>query len=134
MTILRRWMVLGAALGALFALLTATASAAVPQARWYWTMAVSPLSPKVLVLGTNTGLYRSVNGGKTWQTTGPTNLNATSLVRVGNPIFAGGVAESPTGPATLTVHGQYIVPTGKGVLAASTNGGATWTQLHPSGL
>jgi photosynthesis system II assembly factor YCF48-like protein len=134
MTIYRRWMVVGAVLGALLALTAATAGAAVPQARWYWTMAVSPTSPKVLVLGTNTGLYRSLNGGKSWHATGPTNLNATSLVRAGNSIFAGGVVESPTGPATLTVHGQYIVPTGQGVLEASANGGATWQQLHPSGL
>ena len=105
-----------------------------PQARWYWTMAVSPTNPKVLVLGTNTGLYRSVNGGKSWHTTGPTNLNATSLVRAGSTIFAGGVVESPMGPPTLTVHGQYIVPTGQGVLEASTNGGSSWQQLHPSGL
>ncbi len=124
----------GAVLGALVALTAAAAGAAVPQARWYWTMAVSPTNPKVLVLGTNAGLYRSLNGGKTWHTTGPTNLNATSLVRVGNTIFAGGVVESPMGPATLTVHGQYIVPTGQGVLEASANGGSTWQQLHPSGL
>ena len=120
MTIFRRWWLVGAVIGAVVALMTAAAGAAVPQARWYWTMAVSPTNPKVLVLGTNAGLYRSVNGGKTWHTTGPTNLNATSLVRVGNTIFAGGVVESPMGPATLTVHGQYIVPTGQGVLEAST--------------
>ncbi len=134
MTIFRRWSIVGAAAGAVVTLMTAAASAAVPQARWYWTMAVSPTNPKVLVLGTNAGLYRSVNGGKAWHTTGPANLNATSLVRVGNTIFAGGVVESPTGPATLTVHGQYIVPTGRGVLEASTNGGSTWQQLHPTGL
>jgi photosystem II stability/assembly factor-like uncharacterized protein len=134
MTSFRRWVVLGAVVGAVLASMTTVAGAAVPQARWYWTMAVSPTNPSVLVLGTNTGLYRSTDGGKTWHTTGPKNLNATSLVRVGNTIFAGGVAESPTGPATLTVHGQYIVPTGQGVLEASTNGGTTWKQLHPRGL
>ncbi len=130
----RRLLVLGAVVTALAALTSATASAAVPKARWYWTMAVSPTSPKVLVLGTDTGLYRSVNGGKSWHTTGPTNLNATSLVRAGSTIFAGGVVESPTGPPTLTVHGQYIVPTGQGVLEASTDGGSSWQLLHPSGL
>jgi photosystem II stability/assembly factor-like uncharacterized protein len=134
MTIFRRWLPLGAVIGVLAALTAGTAGAAVPQARWYWTMAVSPTSPKVLVLGTNTGLYHSVDGGKSWHTTGPTNLNATSLVRVGKTIFAGGVVESPTGPATLTVHGQYIVPAGQGVLESSANGGATWQQVHPSGL
>jgi hypothetical protein len=134
MTAFRRWVVIGAVMAVLMALMAATAGAAVPQARWYWTMAVSPTNPKVLVLGTNTGLDRSVNGGKTWHTTGPTNLNATSLVRVGSTIFAGGVVEPPMGPATLTVHGQYVVPSGQGVLEASTDGGATWQQLHPSGL
>lgn len=134
MTGFRRLLVLGAVTTALAALTSATASAAVPKARWYWTMAVSPTSPTVLVLGTNTGLYRSVNGGKSWHTTGPTNLNATSLVRAGSTIFAGGVVESPTGPPTLTVHGQYIVPTGKGVLEASRDGASSWQLLHPSGL
>lgn len=134
MAIFRRWLMLGAAIGALTVFMAATASAAVPKARWYWTMAVSPANPNVLVLGTNTGLYRSANGGKSWHTTGPTNLNATSLVRVGNTIFAGGVVESPTGPPTLTVHGQYVVPSGQGVLEESTDGGTHWQQLHPSGL
>jgi photosystem II stability/assembly factor-like uncharacterized protein len=127
-------MVVAAVVGAVLALMSSAAGAAVPQARWYWTMAVSPTNPAVLVLGTNAGLYRSQNGGKTWHPTGPSNLNATSLVRVGNTIFAGGVVESPMGPATLTVHGQYIVPSGQGVLETSTNGGSTWRQLHPSGL
>jgi hypothetical protein len=134
MAIFRRLLGLGAVAAAVAALAAAAASAAVPQARWYWTMAVSPTNPKVLVLGTNTGLYRSVNGGKSWHPTGPTNLNATSLVRAGSTIFAGGVVESPMGPPTLTVHGQFIVPTGQGVLEASTNGGSSWQQLHPSGL
>jgi Photosynthesis system II assembly factor YCF48 len=131
MTMFRRWIMLGAAIAVLS---PATAGAAVPKARWYWTMAVSPTSPKVLVLGTNAGLYRSVNAGKSWHATGPTNLNATSLVRAGSTIFAGGVVEPPTGPPTLTVHGRYIVPTGQGVLEASTNGGSSWQQLRPSGL
>src|SRR4051795_8910911 len=54
-----------------------------PPAIWYWTMAVSPSDPDVLVLATSGGLYRSTDGGKTWQPTGPKGFNSTSVLQDG---------------------------------------------------
>ena len=45
-------------------------SGGVPFVPWYWALVVSPSDPNVLVLSTNNGIYRSSNGGKTWQVTG----------------------------------------------------------------
>ena len=39
----------------------------VPASLWYWTMAVSPSDPNVLVVGTASGLFRSEDGGKSWR-------------------------------------------------------------------
>ena len=105
-----------------------------PSAGWYWTMAVSPTDPNVLVLGTSNGLYRSTDGGKTWQTTGPKGVESTSLAQAGSSIFAGGVAlAADASPVVRTASGR-TAPSGRAVLAASTDGGETWQVLHPLGL
>src|SRR6266566_5608723 len=71
------------------------ASGAVPYVPWYWSMIVSPTNPNVLVLGTSNGLFRSGDGGKTWQASGPRNVDATSLVEAGSSIYMGGVKAKP---------------------------------------
>jgi len=53
--------------------------------------------------GTSKGVYRSGDGGKTWQATGPKSLNATSLVQAGDSIFVGGVHLARE-PAADAVH------------------------------
>ena len=106
----------------------------VPFASWYWTMAVSPADPNVLVLGTSSGLDRSSDGGKTWKPTGPAGINATSLVTIGNVIFMGGArGESKAGPVIRTGAVRSVAD-GAAVVEASTDGGQTWRVLHPSGL
>lgn len=115
---------------------TAVAGAAgtAPPAGWFWTMAVSPSDPNVLVLGTNIGLYRSGDGGKTWQPTGPKGVNATSVVRAGDSIFAGGVPAAATASPVIRKGSARVAPNGHGVLTVSTDGGKTWKELHPRGL
>src|SRR5438874_2673163 len=100
-----------------------TAAAPVPYAPWYWTMIVSPADPNILVLGTSNGLYRSSDGAKTWQPTGPKGVNTTSLVQTGSSIYAGGVP----GPNPVIRKGAgRTAPDGPAVLAVSTDGGKTW--------
>jgi photosystem II stability/assembly factor-like uncharacterized protein len=108
-----------------------TTAAPVPYAPWYWTMAVSPSDPKVLVLGTSNGLYRSGDGAMTWQQVGPKGVNMTSLAVSGSSMFAGGVP----GPNPVIRKGTgRTAPDGPAVLTVSSNGGKTWRILHPSGL
>jgi photosystem II stability/assembly factor-like uncharacterized protein len=97
-------------------------------------MAVSPSDANVLVLGTNAGLYRSTDGGKTWQQTGPKNVNATSLLQVGDSIYAGGVPAASTAPPVVRKGNARTAPTGTSLLTVSTDGGKSWQTLHPKGL
>ncbi len=106
---------------------------AVPSSTWYWTMAVSPSDPNVLVLATGNGLYRSGDGGKTWQPTGPKRVNATSVVQAGKSIFMGGV-HLAAGSPVIRKGTARAASDGSAVLAASTDGGKTWKVLHPRGL
>lgn len=118
----------------LIAFSAGVAAGAVPNATWYWTMVVSPSDPKVLVLGTSSGIYRSDDGGKAWSPAGLANVNATSLAQTGGTIFAGGVRNPAHASAIVTKKGTYLVTPGPGVLASSRDGGKTWNDLHPSGL
>jgi len=106
----------------------------VPSALWYWTMVVSTSDPNVLVLGTSSGLYRSSDGGKTWQPTGPKGVDTTSLAQTGRLIFMGGVrGASPTGPV-VRKGAVRTASDGAAVLEASSDDGQTWKVLHPRGL
>jgi photosystem II stability/assembly factor-like uncharacterized protein len=116
------------------AVTTTAGAGGVPSATWYWTMAVSATDANVLVLGTNTGLYRSADGGKTWQPTGPKGIEATSLVQTGGTIYAGGVPLAVNGSPVIRTSTGRSAPNGTAVLTASTDDGKTWTQIHPGGL
>jgi photosystem II stability/assembly factor-like uncharacterized protein len=107
----------------------------VPFASWYWTMAVAKSSPDVLVLGTSAGLYRSTDGGTSWQAVGPTGVNATSLVQDGSTMFMAGahIASANATPIIRSGSGRTVAD-GAPVVASSTDDGATWTVLHPRGL
>ena len=112
----------------------ATTGASAPSALWYWTMAVAPSDPETLVLGTSSGLFRSTDGGKTWQPTGPRNADMTSVVTAGTTMLAGGVAATPTTSPVIRVGAARSASNGAAVLAASTDGGKTWTTVRPAGL
>jgi photosystem II stability/assembly factor-like uncharacterized protein len=86
------------------------------------------------VLGTNNGLVRSTNGGKTWKATGPKNVNATSLVQAGSVIFMGGAHASASAGPVVRNGTARAATNGASVFAASTDSGVTWRLLHPSGL
>ena len=123
-----------AAVGAVSRSTPAVAAAPLPFVPWYWSMAVSSSDPNVLVLGTSNGLYRSGDAGKTWAPTGPKNVITTSLVQSGSSIFAGGVPGAPTARPWVRKGSFRTAPDGSAVLAASTDGGKSWQELHPRGL
>ena len=105
-----------------------------PSALWYWTMAVAPSNPDTLVLGSSSGLFRSGDGGTSWQTVGPKDFEATSLAVAGSTMLAGGVrASANTEPIVRTAAGR-TGPNGAGILLTSSDGGVTWASKHPHGL
>jgi photosystem II stability/assembly factor-like uncharacterized protein len=128
------WAGVFAGIGALSKSTPAGAAAALPFVPWYWSMAVSASDPNAIVLATSNGLYRSADGGKTWASAGPKNLDATSVVGAGSSIYAGGVTgAAPVSPVIRKGSGR-VAPDGAGVLALSPDGGKTWQVLHPRGL
>jgi photosystem II stability/assembly factor-like uncharacterized protein len=108
--------------------------AAVPSSLWYWTMAVSPSDPNVLIVGSANGLFRSTDGGKTWKPSGPKNFNATSVVQVGSSLYAGGAHTTPTTSPVVKTGATRTASSGAAVFAVSTDGGQTWQVKHPAGL
>jgi photosystem II stability/assembly factor-like uncharacterized protein len=130
-----RLALLAALIGAAVAIMPAAASAKVPYAQWYWTMVVARSNPSVLILGTNSGLYRSSDGGGTWQPIGPKDVNTSSLVESGGTMFAAGVSEASANAVPVSKIGDvYLVPSGPSVLVSSSDDGSTWKVIHPSGL
>jgi photosystem II stability/assembly factor-like uncharacterized protein len=111
-----------------------TGAGGVPSELWYWTMAVSPSDPNVLLLGTNSGIQRSTDGGKTWAPVGPATINTTSLVSAGNSIYAGGVSGKQVGGPVIKKNSARTASDGGAVIEVSTDNGATWKLLHPRGL
>jgi photosystem II stability/assembly factor-like uncharacterized protein len=124
---------LGAFSGNTAAVTVTAGTGGVPYATWYWTMAVAPKDENTLVLGTNTGLYRSADAGKTWSPVGPKGVQATSLVQAGDDLIMGGVVSKNPGGIVRKGAGR-VAPDGPAAVAKSTDGGKTWQTLHPSGL
>jgi photosystem II stability/assembly factor-like uncharacterized protein len=97
-------------------------------------MAVAPTNPDVVVVGTAAGAYRSSDGGKTWQATGPKGINATSLVQAGSDLFLGGAALKASEGPIVRIGAARAAAAGNAVLAESSDGGVSWQVLHPRGL
>lgn len=84
----------------------------VPPITQYDSLLVSRNDPSSLLLGTQHGLFRSLDGGRSWTAAGLHGDAVTSLAQVGPAIIAGG----------------------HGLLASSGNGGRTWHDVRPPGL
>ena len=110
------------------------AAGGVPSSMWYWTMAVSPSDPNVLVVGSASGLYRSEDGGKSWAPVGPKSFNATSVVQSGKELVAAGGKLGALSSAIIRSGRTRRAPVGPLVIASSSDGGKTWTVVHPAGL
>jgi photosystem II stability/assembly factor-like uncharacterized protein len=78
----------------------------------YDSLLVSRTDARGILLGTQHGLFRSKDGGRSWSKVAPRLHPVTSLGQVGHTILAGGC----------------------GLLAASRDGGKTWRRIHPRGL
>lgn len=88
-------------------------SVGLPATSDYHSLLVSPRDPRVLFLGTHQGLYRSSNGGRTWNFAELSGQDAMNLAQ----------------PTAKTVWAA-----GHNVLAKSTDGGTTWSDVRPEGL
>ena len=83
-----------------------------PSTTEYDALLVSSTSARTVLFGTEHGLFRTTNGGRTWLPAGLTDTSVTSLARSGSTILAAG----------------------SDLFASSTNGGRTWKRIHPRGL
>ena len=82
------------------------------------SMAIDPIKPSTLYVGTQNGVFKSTNGGRTWSAinNGLTNRNAVALVI------------DPSTPSTLYVAISGFA-SGSGVYK-STDGGSTWNPRN----
>jgi photosystem II stability/assembly factor-like uncharacterized protein len=83
-----------------------------PPVTRYDSLLVSQADPNTIFLGTQRGLFLSVDGGKRWKPDGLRGEPVTSLSQVGSSMLAAG----------------------KGLLAESADGGKVWRRLKPQGL
>jgi photosystem II stability/assembly factor-like uncharacterized protein len=84
-----------------------------PETSDYHAVFVDPADPKHLLLGTHAGVYESVDGGRSWEFAALEGQDAMHLVRT---------------------EGRVIWAAGHEVLAKSSDGGETWTDVRPDGL
>lgn len=93
---------------------TAQARAAgLPETSDYHSLSVSPDNPRLILLGTHQGLYRSRDGGHSWGFAAIGGQDAMNLARSGRAV---------------------LWTAGHDVLARSTDGGQSWSDVRPSGL
>lgn len=83
-----------------------------PRVTEYDSLLVSRIDAETVLLGTQHGLFRTSNGGRSWTPAGLHQEAVTSLSQVGRTIIAAG----------------------DGLLTLSADGGKTWRRLHPGGL
>ena len=76
----------------------------------------------------------STDGGKTWQSTGPKGFNATSVVQNGDKLLAAGVHTGAVASPVVSTGKARAAGNGPGLVVTSSDGGKTWTQVHPKGL
>lgn len=79
------------------------------------TVVIDPSSSSTLYVGTNVGVFKSVNSGANW-----TNVVSISLVN--------NITIDPLSPATLYATSYSPSPTGSAI-SRSFNGGANWTAV-----
>jgi len=84
-----------------------------PNTPDYHSLLVAASDPKALVLGTHDGLYRSVDGGRSWQSATLAGQDAMNLARA---------------------EAGVVWAAGHNVLAKSNDGGETWQDVRPDGL
>ena len=92
---------------------TAALPTGLPETPDYHSLSVDPSNSNTLLLGTHDGLYRSTDGGKTWQAQGLDAQDAMNLARAG---------------------GRSLWTAGHDVFARSSDGGRTWVAVNPAGL
>lgn len=88
-------------------------SAGLPNTSDYHSLLVDPANPQRLTLGTHNGLYVSGDGGRRWRFDSLSGDDAMNLAR----------------PQDSTI---WLA--GHNVFKKSRDGGATWTDVRPSGL
>jgi photosystem II stability/assembly factor-like uncharacterized protein len=89
------------------------APAALPDTPDYHSLLVTPTDANSIALGTHNGIYRSSDGGRTWEAASLAGQDAMNLAR-----------------ATRSV----VWAAGHDVLAKSEDGGQTWQDVLPNGL
>ncbi len=89
------------------------AAAGLPDTPDYHSLLVDPSDPQKLVLGTHSGLYVSSDGGRRWSFGALPNDDAMNLARA---------------------QGDTVWLAGHDVFKKSSDGGATWHDVRPSGL
>lgn len=89
------------------------APAALPDTPDYHSLLVAPTDANSLVLGTHYGLYRSADGGRTWEEASLAGQDAMNLARAEQGV---------------------VWAAGHNVLAKSEDGGQSWQDVRPDGL
>jgi photosystem II stability/assembly factor-like uncharacterized protein len=84
------------------------------------SMAINPIEPSTIYVGTQSGVLKSTNGGRTWakMNNGLNSANVTALVI------------NPAAPSTLYAA---LAGSQSGGVYKTTDGGATW-NIRPNGL
>ena len=90
------------------------AAAGLPRTPDYHSLLVSPDDPRRLTLGTHDGLFRSTDGGLTWERAALAGEEAMNLSQPGG--------------------GRAVWVAGHDVLARSRDGGLSWAEVRPDGL
>jgi photosystem II stability/assembly factor-like uncharacterized protein len=88
-------------------------SAGLPNTADYHTLLVAPDDPEHILLGTHAGLYESLDGGRNWKQVALVGQDAMNLARN---------------------EGAAVWAAGHNVLARSSDGGETWSDVRPDGL
>jgi photosystem II stability/assembly factor-like uncharacterized protein len=89
------------------------AAAELPDTPDYHSLLVAPNDAQALTLGTHEGLFRSPDGGRTWEPATLAGQDAMNLARADSAV---------------------VWAAGHDVLAKSTDGGETWQDVRPDGL
>jgi photosystem II stability/assembly factor-like uncharacterized protein len=89
------------------------APAALPDTPDYHSLLVAPADASSLVLGTHHGLFRSADGGRTWEEASLAGQDAMNLARAKQGV---------------------VWAAGHNVLAKSEDGGQNWQDARPDGL